>query len=210
MNRTLKKISPLFFILSLAGCGLFEDRYDPLEAGEHLYLMDSFYFTESDNSQLYWSTWGTVDREDLTVDVDVPPSLDMTTESLTANITIENAGLGEDSYWYTTTDPIVWNYTYDYKVSRHDFDTDWTGEAIYEVTFRIKFNPALLSSLSVYNDSTTNWSSSGTYYSSTADFELALSFNDDVDPTDLGSAAFIAGLTGSNGNLSSLTETSFS
>jgi hypothetical protein len=201
-----KIILPIGLFLHLfLSCSIFDHRFDPLESGEYLFLIDSFYFYSGDNSSLIWDSYGSVDNEDLTIDISLPPSLDLNTESLIATISAMNNGTGDSEYYTFTTEGTVWTDNYTYLLSPNNFSTDWEGETFFEVEYEIDLNLRFLTSLNS-EDPETGWGTSDTVYSSSDEFNFQLYFNDTADPSLLGETSFTNGFSGTNCDPSSALE----
>ena len=199
----------MIFLLFLLACEDFFGRYDPVDAAGKVYDLDRFSFYTWDGN-VYWnnaanrlcmSSEGIIDTEQEQVLIPIPPSLDLATNPLTAQIEIVNKGTeGHNDRKTIYIYDKIWSNFQKLKLTR-DFvgETFSDSDTYYEPEYGIKLYPDFLCDLSV----------SGANYSSNSNFSMYLQFNDVAAPGLLGSTSFMNGVKGTNFNSAILTAGSF-
>ena len=193
-----KKIIPLLFSISLFSCGGFVHRYDPVEAGHFVLDLESFRFNGNydrippalHDPYLHSNVFGEVDYESRKVILEIPPSLDVNSAELTAEIVIRNIGISDDNREYFINEKKNW-YNNNILVINKDL-IGYTGDVkpYYELEYTIFQKKVLIPAIdAVLANSVTN-KYPYHFFFNTSTPDMNITFNDDVNTSTLSETDF--------------------
>ena len=195
---TFKKyILLLLLIPVLFSCENFFNRYDPVEAAGLVFGLEEFYFyrySGSNSTYLYSDyAYGDIDMNSRMIKVIVPPSLDLTATSLTADLYIKNIGL-EEGYETWPQDTRNWYTNPKIKLTKNYVGYTGDEDTYFDPEYEVKLKKQLLVDLALTSADSMN----DIYpynYIYTPSPQVTLNFNDLVYISELSNSDFTSNYT---------------